>query len=128
MDTIYRLLVSAHGLVGLVALVTFWLAAFAKKGSPLHVRTGKVYMVAMIGINAVLGFVIPGIAWQAHLGGLLVGAACAAVVAYTGHRRDPLAPASTRGRQGVHWLGLAAVTLVLVMAAVAKYALTNGYS
>jgi membrane associated rhomboid family serine protease len=85
-------------------------------------------MVAMIGINAVLGFVIPGIAWQAHLGGLLVGAACAAVVAYTGHRRDPLAPASTRGRQGVHWLGLAAVTLVLVMAAVAKYALTNGYS
>lgn len=52
MDTFYRLLVSAHGLVGLVALVTFWLAAAAKKGSPLHVRTGKVYMLAMIGIIA----------------------------------------------------------------------------
>lgn len=52
MDTFYRLLVTAHGLVGLVALVTFWLAAFAKKGSPLHVRTGKVYMIAMIGIIA----------------------------------------------------------------------------
>lgn len=52
MDTFYRILVAAHGLVGLVALVTFWLAAFAKKGSPLHVRTGKVYMVAMIGIIA----------------------------------------------------------------------------
>ena len=50
MDTFYRLLVAAHGLVGLVALVTFWIAAAAKKGSPLHVRTGKVYMVAMIGI------------------------------------------------------------------------------
>ena len=50
MDTFYRLLVSAHGLVGLVALVTFWLAAAAKKGSPLHLRTGKVYMIAMIGI------------------------------------------------------------------------------
>ena len=50
MDTFYRLLVAAHGFVGLVALVTFWIAAAAKKGSPLHVRTGKVYMVAMIGI------------------------------------------------------------------------------
>lgn len=85
-------------------------------------------MVTMILINGVLGFVIPGIAWQAHLGGLVVGAACAAVIAYTGHRRDPLAPASTQGRQGVHWLGLGAVTVLLVLAAVAKYVLTNGYS
>lgn len=52
MDTFYRLLVSLHGLIGLVALVTFWLAAFAKKGSPLHLRTGKVYMAAMLGIIA----------------------------------------------------------------------------
>jgi hypothetical protein len=50
MDTFYRILVAAHGLVGLVALVTFWLAAFAKKGSPLHLRTGRFYMCAMIGI------------------------------------------------------------------------------
>ena len=50
MDTFYRILVAAHGLVGLVALVTFWLAAFAKKGSPLHLRTGRLYMRAMIGI------------------------------------------------------------------------------
>ncbi|MGN6151161.1 MAG: hypothetical protein ACTHOH_04015, partial [Lysobacteraceae bacterium] len=50
MDMFYRILVAAHGLVGLVALVTFWLAAFAKKGSPLHLRTGRLYMAAMIGI------------------------------------------------------------------------------
>ena len=30
-------------------------------------------MVATIGINAVLGVVIPGIAWQAHLGGAIGG-------------------------------------------------------
>ena len=41
-------------------------------------------MYVVIGINAVLGFVVPGIAWQAHLGGLLTGAAVAAVIAYTG--------------------------------------------
>lgn len=85
-------------------------------------------MVVMIGINAVLGFVIPGIAWQAHLGGLVVGAACAAVIAYTGRRRDPLAPAAAKGSHWLHWVGLGALTVALVAVAVAKYALTNGYS
>ena len=32
-------------------------------------------IVSLIAINAVLGFVVPGIAWQAHLGGLVVGLA-----------------------------------------------------
>lgn len=50
MDTVYRSLLLAHGLCGLVALVTYWIAAFAKKGSPLHVRIGKTYMLAMLGI------------------------------------------------------------------------------
>jgi membrane associated rhomboid family serine protease len=31
-------------------------------------------VVIMIGINLVLGFVLPGIDWHAHLGGLVVGA------------------------------------------------------
>ncbi|HOA66942.1 MAG TPA: rhomboid family intramembrane serine protease [Phycicoccus elongatus] len=85
-------------------------------------------MVAMIAINAVLGFVIPGIAWQAHLGGLVTGVAAAAIIGYTGHRRDPLAAAATRGNQHVHWLGLGLLTLALVLSSIAKYALTNGYS
>jgi len=85
-------------------------------------------MVVMIGINAVLGFVIPGIAWQAHLGGLVVGAACAAIIAYTGGRRDPLAPASTKTSHAVHWVGLALLTVLLVVAVVVKYAVSNGYS
>lgn len=84
-------------------------------------------MLVLIGINGVLGFIIPNIAWQAHLGGLVVGAACAAVVAYTGQKRDPLAPASTKGKQSVHWVGLAGLTVLLVVAAVAKYTLTNAY-
>lgn len=37
----------------------------------------------LIAINGVIGFLIPQIAWQAHLGGLITGALCAAVVAYT---------------------------------------------
>ena len=39
-------------------------------------------IIALIVINAALGFVIPNVAWQAHLGGLLTGAAVAAVMAY----------------------------------------------
>jgi hypothetical protein len=52
MDTLYKMLLAAHGLCGLVALVTFWMAAFARKGAPLHLRVGKAYMIAMLGIIA----------------------------------------------------------------------------
>lgn len=82
---------------------------------------------ATILINAVLGFVIPGIAWQAHLGGLVTGCLAAAVIAYTGGRRDHLAPARQGGSHLTHWLGLVAVVVVLVGLAVARYALTTGY-
>ncbi|MFC3300837.1 rhomboid family intramembrane serine protease [Arthrobacter agilis] len=61
-------------------------------------------IVVLVGINAVLGFVVPGIAWQAHLGGLLTGAACAAVIAY--------APRGARQTQ-LQWAGLAGVVVLL---------------
>ncbi|MEC5199485.1 membrane associated rhomboid family serine protease [Arthrobacter sp. PL16] len=61
-------------------------------------------IVVLIAINAVLGFVVQGIAWQAHLGGLLAGAACAAVVAY--------APRGSRQAR-LQWAGLAVVVLLL---------------
>ena len=76
-------------------------------------------MYVIIGINAVIGFVIPGIAWQAHLGGLLTGAGVAAVIAYTGRNRGPLAPPpNTR----VHWVSMGGILLVLVVLTIAKYA------
>ncbi|HET9869923.1 MAG TPA: rhomboid family intramembrane serine protease, partial [bacterium] len=58
-------------------------------------------IVVLLVINAALGFFIPGIAWQAHLGGLIAGALCAAVVSY--------APA--RNRSLIQWGGMAAVVL-----------------
>lgn len=39
-----------HALIGTVALLTFWTAAFAKKGSTLHRTIGRVYLLAMIGV------------------------------------------------------------------------------
>lgn len=80
-----------------------------------HLRRSSAGMYATIAINAVIGFVVPGIAWQAHLGGLLTGAAVAAIIAWT-------TPAARRRLQ---WPGIALVLVVLVVAAMAKYALTT---
>jgi len=52
----YRWLVYAHITAGSIALLTFWTAAIARKGSPLHVRVGKVYLGAM---QAVVASAVP---------------------------------------------------------------------
>lgn len=50
MDTTYKTLVAVHGIAGLIALVTYWMAAAARKGSPLHRGVGKAYVMAMLAI------------------------------------------------------------------------------
>lgn len=47
MTTLHSILVNIHIAAGAVALPLFWLPALAKKGSPLHVRAGKVYVITM---------------------------------------------------------------------------------
>jgi membrane associated rhomboid family serine protease len=65
-------------------------------------------IVAVVAINAVLGFVASGIAWQAHLGGLVTGALVAALVVYLPKRT------------GVRWAALAGVAVVLVATIVVR--------
>ena len=67
-----------HALIGTIALVTFWTAALVKKGTPLHKRVGKVYLLAMIGVvltamPLALGYALEG-QWvgAAFLGYLVV--------------------------------------------------------
>lgn len=79
-----------------------------------HLGRSSAGMYATIAINAVIGFVVPGIAWQAHLGGLLTGAAVAAVIGAT----------SAPQRRRWQWLGIAAVAVLLVVLTVMKYAAT----
>jgi len=69
----------------------------------------------LIAINAVIGFVVPQIAWQAHLGGLVTGALCAAAIAYVPRGR----------RQGVlQFLGLLVVVGLLIAATAVRAATT----
>lgn len=76
-------------------------------------RTGRDArtILAVILINLVLGFVVAGISWQAHLGGLLTGLGLGALYAY--------APRASRTTWSV--VGTVAVTAGLVAAAVARY-------
>ncbi|GAB3075309.1 rhomboid family intramembrane serine protease [Pedococcus soli] len=82
-----------------------------------HLGRSSAGMYLTIGINAVIGFVLPNVAWQAHLGGLLTGAALAAVISWT----------TPRERRRWQWPGLGAVLGVLVVLAVVKYALSPGF-
>lgn len=43
----------------------------------------NVQLLVIIAINLALGFVIPGVSWQSHVGGLLVGALCAVIMLRT---------------------------------------------
>lgn len=45
-------------------------------------------LVGLIAINLAFGFLMPGISWQAHLGGLLAGGAMTAVYAQTRNKKS----------------------------------------
>jgi membrane associated rhomboid family serine protease len=70
-------------------------------------------LVVLIVINLALGLVVPGIAWQAHVGGLVVGAVTGWLfVTNRGPRRDG------RARIGAAVVTVALLLLSLVPAAV----------
>ena len=50
MHTIHSLLIDAHIAIGSIALILFWVPVFAKKGSRVHVKFGKVYVSAMYAV------------------------------------------------------------------------------
>lgn len=55
-----------------------------------HLGGNSRQLVIVIVINLVIGFVVPGIAWQAHVGGLVVGALVAFVLVRTRPRQKRL--------------------------------------
>ncbi len=87
---------------------------FAALGLTLRrIRQNHTQIAVLIAINFALGFVIANVSWQAHLGGLLVGAALAAAYLFSprGRSRPAVAVAVTVG-----------MGLLLVAAAALRYA------
>lgn len=48
----YDIIAACHASIGALALVTFWTAALARKGSPLHRKSGKIYLLAIAAVLA----------------------------------------------------------------------------
>lgn len=61
-------------------------------------------VLVLLGINIVIGFLSPGVDWRAHLGGMVTGAAVAAIMVLPSRRHRTL----------VQVVGLIGVVLVLV--------------
>ena len=69
-------------------------------------------IITVIGLNIAIGFVVPGIAWQAHLGGLAMGALLAVLYVHTpAERSRVVAVVATVG-----------AALVLPLLAILRYA------
>ena len=90
-------------------------AVFGLFGAALVIthRLGGDYrgLIGLIAINFAIGFIATGIAWQAHLGGLITGGVLAAAYAYAPKDR----------RTMVAFVAPALVAVVLFVAAVLKY-------
>lgn len=72
----------------------------------------NVQLMIVLALNLVLGFVVPGISWQAHVGGLLVGALVAVILVNT---RGAHQSGKQRFQLGLVAVGLVSATLIRVV-------------
>ena len=79
-----------------------------------HLGRSSRQLYILLAINVAIGFV-PGIAWQAHVGGFITGAAMAAVITVT----------APQNRRKLQLPALAAVMVLIAVMAVTKYAVTD---
>jgi membrane associated rhomboid family serine protease len=80
--------VSMNGVIGASGAI---FGLFGALFVVLRQRGGDVrQLLVLIAINAALGFVVQGIAWQAHLGGLIAGGLTTAAIAYAPRGRYQL--------------------------------------
>ncbi len=86
-------------------------------------QTGGI-LVLLVG-NGVIGFLIPGIAWQAHLGGAVTGALLAGLLALTAAKGRDNAAVRRRAWQ---WPGYAVVVVILLAAAAWRIERVQGLS
>ncbi len=81
-------------------------------------------IIALLVINGVLGFVLPNIAWQAHLGGAVTGAILAALLAFTS---TPGRDAAAVRRRRLQWPGFALVLLLAIAATAWRIGVVQGF-
>lgn len=89
-------------------------------------QTGGI--LALIAINVVISFVIPGISWQGHFGGLVTGGICALVLSKVPSGRSADAQRNARRRSLWQGLGLLGVAVLLVALTAVGMQLVDPYA
>lgn len=124
--------VGAPGAVGASGGVFGLFAAYAVFIKRLGGNPQQILIV--IAINVVFGFVVSGIAWQAHLGGMVIGAVVAVI--FSRIRVQPARPSPSQlggqpGRPGsaisgatLQWVACAAVLVALAVIVALVYSLS----
>lgn len=79
----------------------------------LGAQTGQIIM--LIVLNVVFSFTIPGISWQGHMGGLVVGTALTAIMFAVRPKATPGADRAALGRRAAALHTTAAVVMFLVL-------------
>ena len=92
---------AGSSLVGASGAVFGLFAALLVVNRQLGRQTGQV--VGLIVVNFVIGVLVAGISWQAHLGGLVTGGVVAALLAR-----------GRRGSSAAQWIGIGAVAVAVV--------------
>lgn len=89
-------------------------------------QTGGI--LTLIAINVVISFVIPGISWQGHFGGLVTGAICALLLSKVPGGRSPDAQKNARRRSLWQGLGLLGVAILLIALTAVGMQFVNPYA
>ncbi len=76
-----------------------------------HLGGNATQILVVIALNLAIGFIVPGVAWQAHLGGAVFGALIALV--YTRTRR--------RGQRPLQVLGLVGIAIVIALLLLSRF-------
>ncbi|MFI0356529.1 rhomboid family intramembrane serine protease [Actinomadura sp. 9N407] len=103
------------GAVGASGAIFGLFGAFFVIGKKLGGQTGPI--VFLLVINLVITFAVPGISWQGHVGGLIVGSALAVAYAY----------APKKSREAIHIAATVAMLILLIALILVKTASITPY-
>jgi membrane associated rhomboid family serine protease len=85
-----------------------------------HLGGNNIQLLVVIGINLIISFVIPGIAWQAHIGGLIVGALIGLIFVRTRNRSQRRIQLAALGGTLVGLIALTVVGASIVLSRVSS--------
>lgn len=132
--TAYKILLSVHGLLGVLALLTYWIAALARKGSGPHKLAGKVYVLVMVAL------LVPAVPLSIRLGLnspvfgvffaylLLITASALWKGWYAVRRKRDFAAYAGTGYRRLAWANIAGGLAILVLGLVAMQPILIGFS